>query len=88
MKLEAIPWFVLFLPLLAAALITLFTRRDRKLGAGISIAAVVIGFVLSIIFIASRGWGHPGWPARAGRPRDRLRLSRARHGAHRAARAG
>ena len=43
MKLEAIPWVVLFLPLLAAALITLFTRRDRKLSAGISIAAVVIG---------------------------------------------
>jgi len=59
MKLEAIPWFVLFLPLLAAALITLFTRRDRKLSAGISIAAVVIGFALSIIFIASRGWAAP-----------------------------
>src|SRR5580765_6606719 len=59
MNLEAIPWVVLFLPLLAAALITLFTRRDRKLSAGISIAAVVIGFVLSVIFIASRGWAAP-----------------------------
>ena len=59
MSLEALPWTILFLPLLAAALITLFTRHDRKLSAGISIAAVVIGFILSSIFIASRGWAAP-----------------------------
>ncbi len=56
MTLLAIPWIVLFLPLLAAALITLFTRHDRKLSAGLSIAAVLAGFVLSIVFVASNGW--------------------------------
>jgi hypothetical protein len=36
---ELLPWFVLFLPLGAAVIITLFTRRDRKLSAGLSIGA-------------------------------------------------
>src|SRR5882672_5763046 len=53
---NALPWLILFLPLLAAALITLFTRRDRELSAGLSIAAVVAGFTLSIIFVALAGW--------------------------------
>ncbi len=57
MKLEALPWLVLFLPLLACGLIALFTSRDRKLSAGLSIAAVVAGFVLSVIFIGVNGWG-------------------------------
>ena len=43
-----VPWIILFLPLLAAALITLFTQHDRKLSAGLSIGAVVAGFVLSL----------------------------------------
>src|SRR6267142_257183 len=51
-----IPWIILFLPLLSAVLITLFTKHDRKLSAGLSIGAVVAGFVLSIIFIAWAGW--------------------------------
>src|SRR5262245_844967 len=51
-----LPWFILFLPLLAAAIITLFTQHDRKLSAGLSIGAVIAGFVLSIIFVASVGW--------------------------------
>ena len=50
------PWLILFLPLLAAALITLFTRRDRQLSAGLSIAAVVAGFLLTIIFVAATHW--------------------------------
>jgi NADH-quinone oxidoreductase subunit L len=56
MKLEALPWIILFLPLVAAGLITLFTRKDRNLSAGLSIGAVVLGFLLSIIFISSNGW--------------------------------
>jgi NADH-quinone oxidoreductase subunit L len=51
-----IPWIVLFLPLAASALITLFTRHDRKLSAGLSIAAVVCGFILSILFVALNHW--------------------------------
>ena len=54
---SALPWIILFLPALAAALITFFTQHDRRLSAGLSIGAVVAGFVLSIIFIASSGWG-------------------------------
>ena len=52
----AIPWFVLFLPLSAAALITLFTRHDRKLSAGLSIAAVIAGFLLSLVYVGLTGW--------------------------------
>ena len=29
MKLEALPWLILFLPLLAAGIITLFTLADK-----------------------------------------------------------
>jgi len=57
MKLEALPWIILFLPLLAALLITLFTQHDRKRSAGLSIAAVVAGLVLTILFIALNDWG-------------------------------
>ncbi len=53
MTLEALPWIVLFLPLAAAAAIALATRRDRQLSAGLSIAAVVAGFILSVIFVAN-----------------------------------
>jgi NADH-quinone oxidoreductase subunit L len=58
---HTLPWLILFLPLLAAGIITLFTRRDRKLSAGLSIAAVVGGFILSVIFIVWAGWtpSHP-----------------------------
>ena len=56
MKLETLPWLVLFLPLLAAGCITLFTLRNRALSAGLSIGAIVTGFVLTISFIAANGW--------------------------------
>src|SRR3974377_995146 len=56
MHLDLIPWIILFLPLLAAALITLFTQHDRKLSAGLSIGAVVAGFVLSLIFVGVNHW--------------------------------
>src|ERR1035437_6560169 len=57
MNLDLLPWIVLFLPLLAAAFITLFTQHNRKLSAGLSIGAVVMGFVLSLIFVSVNGWG-------------------------------
>ncbi|HTL58064.1 MAG TPA: NADH-quinone oxidoreductase subunit L [Candidatus Limnocylindrales bacterium] len=53
---NALPWTILFLPLLACVLITLFTHHDRKLSAGLSIAAVVSGFVLSVAFIGATHW--------------------------------
>jgi NADH-quinone oxidoreductase subunit L len=51
-----LPWIILFLPLVAAALITLLTARNRSLSAGLSIGAVVAGFVLSLILVGSTGW--------------------------------
>src|SRR5438045_2533557 len=56
MRLEFLPWLILFLPLLSAAAITLFTQKNRALSAGLSIGAIVLGFVLSLLFIAVNGW--------------------------------
>ena len=56
MKLEALPWLILFLPLLSAAVITLFTLRCKTTSSLISIGAIVIGFILTISFIAANGW--------------------------------
>src|ERR1043165_4914099 len=56
MKLEALPWLILFLPLAAAGIITLFTLRNRSVSAQLSVGAVVVGFILSVIFIAVNGW--------------------------------
>ncbi len=49
MNLELIPWIVLFLPLLSAAMITFFTQTNRPLSAGISIGAIVISFIASAV---------------------------------------
>jgi len=62
MKHESLPWLILFLPLLATAVITLFTLRCRTTSALLSIGAIVTGFVLTIVFIAANGW-HPGTEA-------------------------
>src|SRR2546428_240066 len=56
MKLEALPWLILFLPLLSAVAITLFTQKNRELSAKLSIGAIITGFVLSVVFIAANGW--------------------------------
>ena len=56
MNLEALPWLILFLPLLATVVITLFTLQNRVLSAGLSIVAIVTGFILTILFIAANGW--------------------------------
>jgi NADH-quinone oxidoreductase subunit L len=58
MKYEILPWLILFLPLSSAAVITLFTLRCKTTSSLISIGAIVIGFVLSLIFINANGW-HP-----------------------------
>jgi NADH-quinone oxidoreductase subunit L len=46
---EALPWLILFLPFLAAAGITVFTLPKRELSAKLSISAVVVSFILSVI---------------------------------------
>jgi NADH-quinone oxidoreductase subunit L len=56
MKLAFLPWLILFLPLLAAAVITLFTQRDEKASASLSISAIVIGFILGVVFIGVNGF--------------------------------
>ena len=56
MKLEFIPWVILFLPLLAAGTITLFTSRDRRQSANLSVGAIVTGFILAVGFIVVNGW--------------------------------
>ena len=53
---DFLPWIVLFLPLGAAVLITLFTQRNREVSAALSIGAVVTCFILSVIFRALVGW--------------------------------
>src|SRR5581483_3695757 len=58
MKNELFPWLILFLPLFAAAAITLFTLRNRCVSAFLSVGAVVAGFILSVLFIHANGW-HP-----------------------------
>jgi len=56
MHLEFLPWIILFLPLAAAVVITLGTQHDRRLSAGLSVAAVVAAFIFTIIFVAAEGW--------------------------------
>jgi NADH-quinone oxidoreductase subunit L len=56
MKLEVLPWLILFLPMLSAAAITLGALKNRDLSAKLSIGAIVAGFLLSVLFIAANGW--------------------------------
>jgi NADH-quinone oxidoreductase subunit L len=56
MKYALLPWLILFLPLLAAAGITLFTLGYRTLSALLSIGAIVAGFGLTVAFIAANGF--------------------------------
>jgi NADH-quinone oxidoreductase subunit L len=61
MHLQFLPWIILFLPLLAAVVITLFTQQDRKTSATLSVSAIVIGFILSVVFIGANGFSpEPG----------------------------
>ena len=56
MKYELLPWLILFLPLLAAGVITMFTLHYRTVSALLSIGAIVTGFILSLVFINANGW--------------------------------
>jgi NADH-quinone oxidoreductase subunit L len=52
-------WIILFAPLAAAGIITLFTQRWKMLSALISCGAIVLGFVLSVkLFLVFSGGGH------------------------------
>ena len=56
MNLDALPWLILFLPLLAAGIITLFTLRNKAVSATLSIGAICAGFVLTLALIKFGGW--------------------------------
>jgi NADH-quinone oxidoreductase subunit L len=49
---EPLPWLILFLPLLAAVLITLFLQRDPHFSAIISVGAVLISFFATVVLLA------------------------------------
>ena len=49
---SALPWYALFTPLLASAIIVLFTQRARALSALISVLAVVISFACACFIFA------------------------------------
>lgn len=49
-------WWVLFLPLFAAAFVTLFTLRYKMLSSLISCGAIVAGFVMTVMFIHANGF--------------------------------
>ncbi len=51
------PWFILFLPLLAAVGITLFTLRNRAVSAALSIGAIVTAFAFSLLLFAQQTVG-------------------------------
>jgi NADH-quinone oxidoreductase subunit L len=55
MKYEILPWLILFLPLISAVVITLFTLRCKTTSSLISIGAVVAGFVMTVIFVNANG---------------------------------
>ena len=55
MKYENLPWLILLLPLLSAAVITLFTLRSKTVSSLVSIGAVVAGFVMSVLFVNANG---------------------------------
>ena len=60
MKNELFPWLILFLPLLSAVVITLFTLRSKNVSSLISIGAVVAGFILTVLFINANGFQFDG----------------------------
>ena len=60
MKNELFPWLILFLPLLSAAVITLFTLRSKTVSSLISIGAVAAGFVMTCLFVNANGIHYSG----------------------------
>jgi NADH-quinone oxidoreductase subunit L len=49
---EKLPWIILLLPLVAAVAITLFTQRDGRFSAQLSIGAVALAFIASVMLLA------------------------------------
>jgi len=49
MKYEVLPWVILFLPLVAAGIITLFTLKNEKVSATLSVGAIVVGFLATVL---------------------------------------
>jgi NADH-quinone oxidoreductase subunit L len=49
---SSLPWIILFTPLLSAAFITLFTQKQRGVSASISVAAVLVSLLGSIVVFA------------------------------------
>ncbi|MDR3377579.1 MAG: NADH-quinone oxidoreductase subunit L, partial [Verrucomicrobiae bacterium] len=60
MKYESLPWLILFLPLISAAVITLFTLRSKTVSSLISIGAIAAGFILTLVFIGANGFQFAG----------------------------
>jgi NADH-quinone oxidoreductase subunit L len=58
MKAAFLPWLILFLPLLAAAGITLFSLSDRRRSGILSNLAVFGSLACTLLFVALNGW-HP-----------------------------
>ena len=56
---DSLPWLILFLPLLSAVLITLFTQRNARVSAFFSVGAILISLLLSIGLSASISHGPP-----------------------------
>jgi NADH-quinone oxidoreductase subunit L len=59
MNVNTLGWIGLFLPLGAATLITLFTRRQRNLSAALSIGAILISFVTVLALLGSGAMRNP-----------------------------
>ncbi len=56
---EPLPWLILFLPLLAAVLITLFTQKNPRLSACLSVGAIFISLLFSINLFGNSLAGAP-----------------------------
>src|ERR1051325_8020153 len=54
---DALPILFLFLPIIAAGIIVLFTRRNPSVSAQISIGAIAFSFLLSLIVFSRLGEG-------------------------------
>ena len=54
MERTLLPWYVLLAPLVAAALITVFTRRSKKLSSFLSCAAVLVSFAGACLIFARK----------------------------------
>src|SRR5437660_1599721 len=49
---DAFPWLILFLPLAAAAIITLFTQRRQGVSAALSVAAILASFFMALVMFS------------------------------------